>query len=236
MKEEKALIDIEEMLNACKNPFVAFSGGKDSTVLSFLVRRLLPDIPHVFYDYEGCNYPETEDFLNQLEKKGMNLIKHKMPSLVEVYKAAGGIFQHNSRSQLQQFRERMIARPWREVLEKYNFDASFVGLRANEAGGRLSLLQSRGKKYWHKKDKQWQFLPLGWWTAEQIWMYIDTHEIDYNKLYDKLIEFEGRENARVSTWTCAVKMESGTFSILKKTHLEIFNQIAAEIPEIRNYV
>lgn len=224
------------MLDVCKRPFVAFSGGKDSTVLSTLVRRIAPDIPHVFYDYEGCNFPETEEFLNRLEKGGINLIRHKMPSLIEIYKAAGGIMQHNSRSQIAGFRDRLIARPWREVLVEYGFDASFVGLRAGESGGRLSLLQSRGKKYWHKKDEQWQFLPLGWWTAEQIWMYIDAYKLDYNKLYDKLIQFGPREDARVSTWTCAVKMEAGTFSVLKNIHLGIFNRLAAEIPAVRNYI
>jgi len=228
--------DIRDMLNTCKKPFVAFSGGKDSTVLSSLVRRVQPDIAHVFYDYEGCNFPETEDFLKRLVKKGMNLIRYKMPSLVEVYKAAGGIMQHNSRYQIAGFRKRLIARPWREVLAKYGFDASFVGLRAGESGGRLSLLQSRGKKYWNKKDEQWQFLPLGWWTAEQVWMYIDSHHLDYNSLYDKLIRFGNREEARVSTWTCAVKMEAGTFSILKNIHLGIFNHLSTEIPEVRNYV
>ena len=224
------------MLNTCNKPFVAFSGGKDSTVLSHLVRKLMPDIPHVFYDYEGCNFPETEEFLGRLEKEGVKLIRHKMPSLVEVYKAAGGIIQHNSRAQIANLRKRLIATPWREVLAKYGFDASFVGLRAGEAGGRLSLLQSRGKKYWHKKDKQWQFLPIGWWTSEQVWMYIDTYQLDYNRLYDKLIRFGSREDARVSTWTCAVKMEAGTFSTLKSLHLEIYNQLSAEIPEVRNYV
>lgn len=44
--------------------FVAFSGGKDSTVLLDLVRRVYPDAPAVFVD-TGLEYPEVKDFVKQ---------------------------------------------------------------------------------------------------------------------------------------------------------------------------
>ena len=42
--------------------FVAFSGGKDSTVLLDLVRRVFPDVPAVFID-TGLEYPEVKEFV-----------------------------------------------------------------------------------------------------------------------------------------------------------------------------
>ena len=72
----------------------------------------------------------------------------------------------------------------------YKFDGSFVGLRAREAGGRLSLLRSMGKRFYNKKDQMWQFMPIGWWTTEEIWQFINATGIDYNELYDKRLEFE----------------------------------------------
>ena len=41
--------------------YVAFSGGKDSTVLADLVKRLYPDVPLVFCD-TGLEYPELREF------------------------------------------------------------------------------------------------------------------------------------------------------------------------------
>ena len=46
--------------------FVAFSGGKDSTVLLDLARRCIPDIPAVFID-TGLEYPEVKEFVKSHE-------------------------------------------------------------------------------------------------------------------------------------------------------------------------
>ncbi len=48
------------------NVYVSFSGGKDSTVLLDLVRRIFPDVPAVFSD-TGLEYPEIKDFVKTIE-------------------------------------------------------------------------------------------------------------------------------------------------------------------------
>lgn len=45
--------------------YVSFSGGKDSTVLLDLTRRIYPDIPAVFID-TGLEYPELRDFVKTI--------------------------------------------------------------------------------------------------------------------------------------------------------------------------
>lgn len=44
-----------------KKVYVSFSGGKDSTVLLHLVRKLYPDVPAVYVDM-GLDYPEVKQF------------------------------------------------------------------------------------------------------------------------------------------------------------------------------
>jgi len=46
--------------------YVAFSGGKDSTVLLHLVRTVLPEVPAVFVD-TGLEYPEIKSFVRGFE-------------------------------------------------------------------------------------------------------------------------------------------------------------------------
>lgn len=48
------------------NVYIAFSGGKDSTVLLHLARTEFPDIPAVFVD-TGLEYPEIRDFVKHTE-------------------------------------------------------------------------------------------------------------------------------------------------------------------------
>jgi len=45
--------------------YVAFSGGKDSTVLLDIVRRMYPDVPAVFAN-TGLEYPEIVEFVKQV--------------------------------------------------------------------------------------------------------------------------------------------------------------------------
>ena len=46
--------------------YISFSGGKDSTVLLDLARRIHPDIEAVFID-TGLEYPEVRDFVKSIE-------------------------------------------------------------------------------------------------------------------------------------------------------------------------
>lgn len=57
---------LEYGLKLNKQIFVSFSGGKDSTVLLDLVRRVFPETPAVFCD-TGLEYPEIRDFVKTIQ-------------------------------------------------------------------------------------------------------------------------------------------------------------------------
>ena len=56
--------------------YVAFSGGKDSTVLLHQVRRLYPDVPGVFID-TGLEYPEIREFVKTFDN--IEWVRPEMP-------------------------------------------------------------------------------------------------------------------------------------------------------------
>lgn len=55
--------------------YVSFSGGKDSTVLLDIVRKIYPEVPAVFSD-TGLEYPEIRDFVRQQDN--VTIIKPEM--------------------------------------------------------------------------------------------------------------------------------------------------------------
>lgn len=58
---------IQEFYNKCSGKiYVSFSGGKDSTVLLDIVRKMYPDVPAVFIN-TGLEYPEIVSFVKSKE-------------------------------------------------------------------------------------------------------------------------------------------------------------------------
>lgn len=64
--------------------YVSFSGGKDSTVLLDLARRIYPDIPAVFVD-TGLEYPEIRDFVKTVDNVTWLRPEMNFKKVIETY-------------------------------------------------------------------------------------------------------------------------------------------------------
>ena len=63
---------IKKALKESNNPTVAFSGGKDSTVVLNLVRKIDPTVKAVFCN-TGVEFPETLEYVKTID----NLVELK---------------------------------------------------------------------------------------------------------------------------------------------------------------
>ena len=76
VRSNKRIIDFYNHFDG--NVYVAFSGGKDSTVLLDLVRKIYPDVPGVFVD-TGLEYPEIGDYAVSTLTRGLPISEIKLP-------------------------------------------------------------------------------------------------------------------------------------------------------------
>lgn len=218
IRVEQARQIIKNALQKIKSPYVAFSGGKDSTVVYSLVREYISDISAIWSDDEWF-LPETFEYIQRLQQSGLNV---------------------------QQIRTNAIHTEWFRVkgdwdgipdyARCHNFDGVFLGLRQEESAIRRVHLRTLGSLFYAKKDGFWHCNPIHNWTWQDVWAYILSKGIDYNKAYDKLEEMGiDPKHQRIGPFAVERVLGHGQIVILKRGWIDLYNQFAAEHPEVKIY-
>lgn len=233
-KIEQAQDITRRWLETCRNPYVAFSGGKDSTVCLHLVRSIAPDTPALYW-HDEWTLPETDELVTATPnvRQIAATIEHtpwftawadgpeNLPpdvEWVEREKSDGG-------------------GTW-----KLGFDGACVGLRADENANRKMHIRAHGTNLYAKKNRQWQCYPLAWWKDADVWAYIVSRNVAYNRAYDRLAEISvPLERRRIGPLAVSGSgthdpLHQGQLAILKRGWPNLFNRFSEHYPEARRYV
>jgi 3'-phosphoadenosine 5'-phosphosulfate sulfotransferase (PAPS reductase)/FAD synthetase len=205
--------------------YVSFSGGKDSTVLLNIARKIYPDIEAVFVD-TGLEYPEIRDFVKGYEnvtwlkpkmrfdevvgKYGYPVISKKIANTVSNakignmrWKQIHGVFE-NSKSEKSIYNyskykylldapfkisdkccDIMKKRPIR-IYEKESGKYPTIGILADESAMREQEYKKTGCNSFEAKRPQSN--PMGFWTEQDIYQYLDRYQLPIAKVYGDLIK------------------------------------------------
>ncbi len=213
-KVEQAAYEVNKFL-AENKAYVAFSGGKDSTVVLSLARNVENDIMAVYDDDEWV-LPETNDII----KKTNNVLTLK--SKIQhcdwfTSYAAGEIVD----KQL--------------MMKKKGYHGCLIGLRAEEGGGRKMYLRKYGIV--HDGSKQKNCNPLAWWTVRDVWAFIFLRKINYNKAYQVLTTLQiPFKYQRIGPFAVQSVLQYGQLSILRRGWPKLFAKFADKYPKTRNYI
>lgn len=182
---------------------VAWSGGKCSTAVLHMARRLKDDIKVVFHD-TTVEYPETYTFIRMLQREwNLNLIRTK-PEMTFWQCVERYGFPHVRLPNIEAERGKtgtprccyhLKEKPMMKLRE-YGIEAVLTGLRAAEARIRMLRIGWSGQFYYAEKYKCWRYHPIVFWASSRLDSYIAEHRVPLSDLYTK------KGVARSGCWPC----------------------------------
>ncbi|GAA1435860.1 hypothetical protein GCM10009616_34060 [Microlunatus lacustris] len=240
--------------------YVAFSGGKDSLVALHLTLAVEPDIPVVFFD-SGLEFPETYTYLSEVADRwrlNLNVVAATHTTL-EILAATGAWDHHATPAQcVPDLHQVLISEPAARAHNLYG-PGEIWGVRAQESRGRAAAYANglraeqattcRGccsspqdSRAHHgglirRVDGTTAFGPVWDWKTDEIWGYIARHHLPPNPVYAKLRRLGAPEHfLRVSHMLDATRLEEGRVTWLRRGWPAIFEDLAAVLPRIREFL
>jgi 3'-phosphoadenosine 5'-phosphosulfate sulfotransferase (PAPS reductase)/FAD synthetase len=183
LHEARAII--ERALESAQKPYIAYSGGKDSTVMAHLVLQYAPDTMVLHWDYGRAFVPEPiqREILRNARLIGVrNLRIETSPLYAKLGRRAQNVLGRH-----------LIGRLLPQLAQE-GYDLAFVGLRKQESPKRKRRIRA-GKPL----STIPECYPLQNWDWRDVWAYIVTHKLPYLSLYDQRAELVGYNLVRFTT-------------------------------------
>ncbi len=195
--------------------YVSFSGGKDSTVLLDLARRIYPDIEAVFID-TGLEYPEIREFVKS--KENITWLKPKMQFKEVIEKYGYPVISKEQAFRIRKIRNQNLTEKYKEeclmklgkhkTLLKAPFEISEQCCdvmkkrpvkKYEKATGKKMITGEMAEDSFNRKN-QWlsngcnafdlnrpKSTPMGFWTEQDVLRYLKLTELPYATVYGDIV-------------------------------------------------
>ena len=173
---------IKQALKISINPYVAYSGGKDSLIMLHLILHEKKDISVWHWDYGDTLMPR------EIEKEILDNAKEIGADEVVIRKR--GDSKHAREDYKFGYAHFFVSLS--DVKRERGWDLGFIGIRQEE-----SLKRRRQYKKTFIDQNCYPLLNLTW---KDIWAYIITNNLPYPSVYDKYAEILGYDKVRLVTF------------------------------------
>lgn len=220
--EDEAISFINEMYREYSEngAYVAFSGGKDSTVVAHLVKKALGKAS-VFFGDTTIEFPTTYEYIERFRnEEGIEL--HIEKSEKDFFDLCE---QLDPPSQKMRWCCTVFkAHPLNNFLNKHNGTVLFFdGIRRAESSARSEYERISGNK---KASKQITVRPILNWSTLEVWLYLFYTKVDFNKLYEV-----GYGRAGCMYCPYNTRIDDYLFRIYFKDHFEKYKNILSKYVE-----
>jgi len=216
---------LSDFLDRTERPYVAFSGGKDSTALLGLVSDVARHIDVVWSDDEW-HLPETLDYIDRVD------------GLIRV----AGQTRHTDWFTSWE-KDRPAGAEWVDAdadgalitwARNNGYDGAAIGIRADENAYRRIHIRTYGPLFRAETRQVWQVYPLASWSVRDVWAFILSRGLDYNRAYDRLAEIGvPLDQRRVGPFACETALGYGQLAVLKAGWPDLYERFAAAYPQAR---
>lgn len=183
-KEAISFVDDVVKSHPDRKPVVSFSGGKDSLAVSYIVRKALGSdgVEHMFSN-TTMEYPDTLRYIKDFKATNPGVTCHQSSShqeFLELCKVIGPPSRINAWC-CSVFKSAPIANMVRRIRSEGGI-ISFEGIRKKESVRR----RNRERTYLNKKIAlQLSAYPILEWREIEVWLFILTKHLSFNKAYEK---------------------------------------------------
>lgn len=196
--------------------YVSFSGGKDSTVLLDLARRIYPDIEAVFVD-TGLEYPEIREFVKMFDNVTILRPKMQFKEVIEKYgypviskEVSEAVYGANRswKSMMAKFDREIFGTNKYKYLLDAPFKCSHMCCNVMKKKPAKDFEKSTGKKAilgtmteesslrqsaWLRtgcnafEGKRPISMPMSFWTEQDVLRYLKLTELPYATVYGDIV-------------------------------------------------
>lgn len=230
----RAKDSIKTWLEQCDyQVYASVSGGKDSLVMSHLIRQVYPDCPLVWVN-QGllAEWDDCIELLEYLKTQDWNIIELcPVRDLWHLYLDYGVPLEGTMDTKADKLiNQRLIYDPIEEYQEMNNIKGYAWGIRKQESRNRAFYLNKYGEVHTLKNGLVC-CSPVAFWTTQNIWEYIDMHSLKYPAIYD-VDRMTVRNGCPIGT----TGANWGRLAELRKHYPDIYNQFVTKFPQISTYV
>lgn len=225
---DKAANIIKDSLKFCSRPYVAFSTGKDSTVLADFVIGINPTVPLRFLSSgETRLIHDVDKIIRHFEDRGADVQEINIDRVFsDEWKGATWEEQ------------RKAGRKDMELLNE-GYDAVFMGLRAEESRKRkISLMSLRTEgmppycyRYKNIRGGMLRICPLAEWKTEDVAAYIHQNQLTTLDWYGEY-GIESRTTARLT----GDAVRENVLVWLKRSDPGAYAVLVKRFPEFRLFI